>query len=479
MFGKLFSSFINFFKKKKPEPESQPQPAAEARISAELELSSGLDDDWLIITEADIQEITDEERRRNHAIESEFLARNVAYRLAVPASQKRDIADAQKYRLLEKKYHFESLGSKNLEDAGVFIYGLVHENPNAPIHIVCRGTQGDASIIRDLDPTGPAYKTFQNYSSDILAQLQELSAKYPGRKINLCGHSLGGALAQMIGAAILKAKADANSSLFESLKGLEFTIFQSAWVPDELIDEATASVKTIHETHPDFSVALTSHVKQGDFVSRTGGTLFADVLPDVAEVNLDMRPLDKPILSVEDGLIIAAGAVISPNPVSIGVNVASRAAIRFVQNRIDAHTDRFFHESEFFDGEQPENLKQIGQYGILSNKNPEDRARITHVFNKNDRKHIPGHDTVAEKIYDAAQNIPSEEVVAGIACVAAVAVVAPVAATVCFTAATGTTAQLTGRVAGAIPKVSNAVGTVLSHAPRASSLIRRVVRASH
>lgn len=469
MFGKIFSKFINFFKKK---PE-QPEPKTE--FSAQLELSSGEDNDWLYLTQVDLKDVVEADHHRARCIESEFLARNVAYRLAVPVSEKPDTADAQKQRLREKNYHLQTLGSEGLENEGVFIYGLIHENSNDPIHVVCRGTQADASIIRDLDPAGPGYTTFQNHAAAVLAQIAELSAKYPGRKINLCGHSLGGALAQIIGTEILKAKADANVQLFEFLTGIEFSIFQSAWVHDKVINEATEAVNTIHKRHQDFSVVLTSHVMQGDFVSRTGGTLFAEALPEVAEVYLDMRPLNKPILNLEDAVCIGVCAAISPEPLTIGVNIAATAGMRFVKNRIEAHTDRFFHESVFFDRKQlPEDVKEIGCHGILSNKNPEERARITHVFSKNDRKHIPGHDSIAAASYDAVKHCSSEEVMAVLACGAAAAVVVPVAANVCFAAATQSPARVAQTVASSLPKVSRAAGTVTQHTSSVKSLWKKM-----
>lgn len=470
MFGKLFSKCRNFFKKKRVEL----RPKAEVQFAAQLQLSSGVENDWLCFTESEIKEAIDAAHQCTRGIESEFLSRNVAYRLAVPVSESRDIADAQKYRLCEKNYHFEALGSKDLENEGVFIYGLIHEDPNAPIHIVCRGTEADASIIRDLDPEGPGYASFQRHSPAVIAQLQKLSAKYPGRNINLCGHSLGGALAQIIGTTILKAKADAELGLFKFLTGIEFSIFQSAWVHDKVINEATEAVNIIHKNQPDFSVILTSHVKQGDFVSRTGGTLFADALPEVAEVNLDMRPLDKPILNLEDAVFIGASATLAPNPIAIGVNVAACTGRRFVQNRIEAHTDRFFHESESFDkNELLEDVKKIGYYGILSNKNPEDRPRISHVFKKNDRQHIPGHDSIAEASYDAIKNCSSEEVMGVIACGAAASALVPIATQVYFTAATKTPAQVVVNVAGALPKVSGAVSSLLRHGQSAQRMLTR------
>lgn len=437
------SKALNLFRRKnKNEKAPDTYVATPENYGATIELSSGIQDDWLHLSKQEVQrdiEIQNDwqnlskeevagavaaDKQRAESITEEFLTKKAAYRLAVPVSKDPDAAYTQQNRLRDMGYTKESLGSTVLENKGLYIYGLVHEQENNPINIVCRGTADDASIIRDLDPMGPGYSTFKQHSSELLNQIAQLVARYPHRKIHVCGHSFGGALAQIIGAAILKARANEADLRFDSLPGINFSVFQSAWVHDELIAEATDSVKAIRQKTPGFTVDFKAHIKQGDFVSRTGGTLFGDVGPEVAQVTLDMRALDKPILRLIDVVTIASAVatitstgLIVAEPVlacaSVVAVTASTTLQRYTQNRLEAHVDRFSPCADQLDFDTAAHDKSLetGVYGVYSNNFAEDRKKIEHIFSKNDLKHIPYHNACSKALYSIFQEVSSEEVI--------------------------------------------------------------------
>jgi len=76
--------------------------------------------------------------------------------------------------------------------------------------------------------------------------------------------------------------------------------FQSASISEDLARVADESAKALKKNKPDFEMNFFAHVKSGDFVSRTGGYLFANIDPKIVQVSLDIaRPLDNEIAVIQ------------------------------------------------------------------------------------------------------------------------------------------------------------------------------------
>lgn len=344
----------------------------------------------------------------------ELLAKHEAYKLGVSVETNTDTAMAAKGRLAAQGYSLEPLGTDDLRDQGLYLNALVKdENPAAPITILCRGTKGDASIFADLDPSSPGSSVLNKHRDSILAQLDTLCKKYPGRKIRLTGHSLGGALSQLLTDHILAIKAKSSETEGEykylaSISGIETVVFQSAGVAKEVVARVTENARKIKAKNKAFKINFITHVKDGDFVSRTGAHIFADVEPDLADVTLIQAKLDKPCVTLGDAVDVGFAAVTSFNPVWLGVKSMLALANRYVSNRVEAHKDYFYHDRDT-------KAETTLAAGVYSNHNPEDRATIHSVLSEDIVSVIPYANEIQQFMFRLTNGLNNDEVKAAIA----------------------------------------------------------------
>jgi hypothetical protein len=349
----------------------------------------------------------------------ELLAKYEAYNLAVPTTISRDKAAAARQRLAEQGYKLYQLGTAESRTKGLFLNALVkEEDPTTPITITCRGTQGDASIIADLDPNGPGYALVNENRATILAQLNELCHKYPGRKIRITGHSLGGALSQLLAHLILEVKANPVAyvqqyEFLSAITGIDTVVFQSAGVSEDIARQIKENAIRIKNSNPAFINNFIAHIKEGDFVSRTGAYIFSDVLPETANVSLIKLPLGKPCITLSDAVDIGVTAATSLNPVWIAVKTTKTLAERYVSNRLEAHGDFFFHEKE------DKTDKYFG-YGVLSNQIPEDREVIQKTLTRNLIACVPFSASLQQAAYAMTEGLTNDEVHGTLECLGSI-----------------------------------------------------------
>ena len=404
---------------------------------------ANISDDWIVITKEETQNSV---QMHNLGVETEYLSKVAAYKLAIPRDQNADAALATQQELSNKGYFLEKLGSPDFSKKnGVFLYALVKKDTSEPITIVCRGTHTDASIITDLDPNGPGASAMEEMRPLVMNQINELAKKYPGRKIRITGHSLGGALAQIITSNILEEKKhiildepNISCPAFIEITGVETVLFQSAWVHDSVIELAGNNAQKIKDLDASFDISLFSHIKQGDFVSRTGGTLFPNIDSSVVRVTMDMRSLDKPRVTLGDAMELGFTiAAVGANPFLTTMAATKIALTRYGQNRLEAHTDFFYHDKT----DKTYSTMLPGAYGLYTNADLKQREYIEHVFNKNDRQYIPLHSEISGKIFERTRCLNSEELRAaafcGVAVVAAIPLVADIATCLFSSAAQG------------------------------------------
>jgi len=430
--------------------------------------------DWVIIDEADYARSP----LKQGAIEAEHLAKVSAYKLAVPRIENPDSEHAAKHELRTKGYELEPLGSEELRSQnGIYLYAMVKPESLDPINIVCRGTAGDASIVADLDPNGPGHGAMKANRELLMQQVNELARKYPSRKIRVTGHSLGGSLAQILTTDILeervKAYTDETTCACPELKGitsLETVLFQSASVNDEVAQHAFKYAHHMKMIDPNFEINLVAHIKQGDFVSRTGGYIFANIDPDVASVYMDFRAIDKPWVTLKDALDVGFVAFTTGGaPIPMVISAATTVSSRYVSNRVAAHRDFFYHYTpdRTFSTLLPED------HAYLSNASTEERNRILHVFTKNDLKYVPMHDKITRGVYNSTQHFNNNDVKAVAVCLSSVAIAVP---KICEVASSATRGPVSGVMSAAkhLPAISVFANNVCEHGSRAASAVQKI-----
>ncbi|MBT4963195.1 MAG: hypothetical protein HON32_03350 [Francisellaceae bacterium] len=342
-------------------------------------------------------------------VETELLAKKEVYRLSVPVGEHPDKALAAQKRLENQGYTLTTLGNKETQEKGIHLYALVNKNnPDAPVTIVCRGTQFDASMIADLDPTAPGFEVVQKNIKEIRQQLDQLCSQNPGRRIRITGHSLGGALSQLLTKDILDIKRQSleNPEItgYEALAqvpGVDTVVFQSLGLPEDMVEQANLTAKAIKELDPEFDMNFVAHVKKGDFVSRVGSYLFSDIDPSVVDVTLILRDLNKPMVTLGDFWDVGFSAATTGNPIWTAISLVKKCFSRYFTNRLQAHSDLFHHDDD--DKDMP------SMFGVYRNANPEDREKIKHIFDKDLVSKIPYSKEIQAALFGVLNGTTNEE----------------------------------------------------------------------
>lgn len=139
--------------------------------------------------------------------------------------------------------------------------------------IAFRGTEELKDVTTDLNPFGIGMGQYMANKLRIKQEIERLKEKSPTKKVDLTGHSLGGALAQM-------AAADNAASI-----GRVVT-FQAAGVQKAYVDKMAAHNKKAKQ-----KVASTHYRKEGDLVPL-GGAGFTE--GDIYEVHREKTAIDDP-----------------------------------------------------------------------------------------------------------------------------------------------------------------------------------------
>lgn len=450
-----------------------------ASATDELSLATeDFDRDWIIIN-AESEVPKEIPLQKKGAIEAERLAKVSAYKLAVPCLENPDSADAAKQHLRTSGYELELLGSEDLRSKnGIYLYAMIKSDSSEPINIVCRGTAGDASVVADLDPNGPGYGAMKINRDLLIKQIDELARKYPSRKIRVTGHSLGGALAQVLTTNILEERVraciDITNCAYPNLKKitcLETVLFQSASVNNLVAQDASKWANHMKMLDPNFEINLLAHIKQGDFVSRTGNYIFSDIDPEIAGVYLDLRALDKPWVTMKDALDVGFVAFTTGgSPIPMAICAASAISSRYVSNRLAAHQDFFYHDA---DDRTFSTLLPLVDHDYLSNISSEDRMRISHIFTKNDLQRVPMHQPIAKVVYDATQHLDNADVKAVATCISSALIAAP---KVCEVVASSSRGSASGIMSAAkhLSEISLFASNITEHGPQVASAVQKI-----
>lgn len=209
----------------------------------------------------------------------ELLAR-FAYYIEDKGSKRQDINGEliTKQRLAQKwidKAGLKRVAKESfsvLEQHGVFIY-MFMKNKN--LYICCQGTKCDKTLLADMSPGGPGFEIIQAYKSSIQKVLLEYT-NYGGdcefNNIYIAGHSLGGALVQILSSQILELIASKRLQA----NGFTAATFQSPGV-DFCIDYSLQkSLDVIRDSNilPRKSLRFMIFDREGDIISLLGKHAF-------------------------------------------------------------------------------------------------------------------------------------------------------------------------------------------------------------
>jgi len=351
--------------------------------------------------------------------EAECLSR-LSYDLAKQNSERASAVG----RLRQMGYHsLIFLGARTLRSQhGIIIIAMINPHPSEPINIVCRGTSLDASIITDLEPLGPGFTPMQIYIDQLLHDIEELAQRFPGRKIRVMGHSLGGSLAQLITRYFLEQRACAQHTddkfnegeivpcQFPQLKnvnGLETVLFQSAGVNEVVAEQAANWACIMRELNPNFSMSLLANVRQGDIVSRTGEYIFSDIDPKIVKVSLHSKPLNKALVTPKGVLSVGCVAMLSSAaPFPIVSSAVSGLLSCYIRHIIQAHRETIFWKPD------AQTCTQLLPecYGVLTNVSEEDRPRIFEVFKESLLRKMPMLHPLHNWLFEFLKPLNNEDV---------------------------------------------------------------------
>jgi hypothetical protein len=385
-------------------------------------------DDFVLVTttaqeedirEEDISDVMSCPLYPHGGAEAERLSR-FSYALAKQNSE-RAYAES---RLKEMGYHYlRFLGARTLRSQhGIIIIAMIKPNSSEPINIVCRGTSLDASIITDLEPRGPGFTPMQTHIDELLHDIEGLAQLFPDRAMRVMGHSLGGALAQLITSYFLEQRACAQHTddklnegeivpcQFPQLKkvnSLETVLFQSAGVNEDVAKQAADWACIMRVLNPSFSMSLLANVRQGDVVSRTGEYIFSNIDPNIVKVSLHCKPLKKPLLTPKGVLSFGCVAMLSSGaPFPIVSSAVYGLLSCYVKHTIQAHRETIFWKPDA----QPCTQLSPECYGVLTNVSEEDRPRIFEVFNESLLRKMPMLHPLHNWLFEFLKPLNNEDV---------------------------------------------------------------------
>ncbi len=158
---------------------------------------------------------------------------------------------------------------------GIPAFGLVPVRKNTPAILLFRGTDfsfykldGLASLLSDLDPSGPGMNLYNRSRTEIREWLQKM--KNQGNAARVLGFSLGGSVAMYT-----------YVNEYDLLSKQGSIVFNAPGVPEEIL-------KQWNELPAAWKKGLTNYITQGDVIPKTGyliGTVYE------LSTNQDLTPL--------------------------------------------------------------------------------------------------------------------------------------------------------------------------------------------
>ncbi len=177
-----------------------------------------------------------------------------------------------------------------LHPLGIYVYVAYDTSPvdPKPATIFCRGTQSDASIIADLDYYGPGYTAVVSNRVAILKELEEILSKTRTSELELAGHSLGGAVAQLILWLVSVEKRHAPAkAIINQIDSIALSTFHSAPVSKEVASYTSENVRSIvKNSGAEFNLSIRHHQTALDPVNLSSLLIGHDMSENHADVDL-------------------------------------------------------------------------------------------------------------------------------------------------------------------------------------------------
>ncbi len=195
--------------------------------------------------------------------------------------------------------------------SGLNAYILYPENSDTEkpvdLKLIFRGTNPrDASIMRDLEPSGAGFDTMEKAAKNIIRQLHNILKHYQGRAVNLTitGHSLGGADAQNFFGHFLNPNVSditnetlTDSTLLANIQKLVLFTKCSAGVPEITHSRVISALNRLNGQQEQTGIKTEIfHLKvEGDIVQATGDCHVGSSLEhEIADVSiLQISPSNK------------------------------------------------------------------------------------------------------------------------------------------------------------------------------------------
>jgi len=329
-------------------------------LNETLEAAQDLQDSEMLAGDQEAQEL------------ESYASLELSARLAYDLSRTDDLNIAKNARaiLATQGYTAHPLTLEGPEAQGIYIYAMVPQDQSKPIILAGRGTAGDASVIRDLDPNGAAYNPMTKNRDFLLEQIKALAPNHS--KMAFTGHSLGGAIAQFLATFVMSEKVSTED--FGNLKELSLCTFQSTGVRPDVAAEASAAARAL--AAQDITLSSTTFRRTYDGINVTGEQLFTDLEPEVAKVTLFEENHRDNDFSLSDfnvkglcgtAMKGAVGLLMGKTLWQAGLNVASHIGYSLIHKmfevREQAHTNTFFWEK--FEG--PKTVEQYEGFDVIDN----------------------------------------------------------------------------------------------------------------
>ncbi|MBX7067163.1 MAG: hypothetical protein K1X28_08030 [Parachlamydiales bacterium] len=160
----------------------------------------------------------------------------------------------------------------NTQGLHVYLFTPIDGNLQHPAQLVFRGTNGMKSVSRDMDVRGVGKSVFEANASAIVRMVEDYAAKTPGGlKLDISGHSLGGADAQRAVASLVnQIVKEPNGTLANELKDIKLFAFCSPKLDMATVMQWKSNVKTLADLPAPPHIELNFAEHESDLVTRAG-----------------------------------------------------------------------------------------------------------------------------------------------------------------------------------------------------------------